>query len=100
MLQAWQCALVSVSRSYQYIYSYTYIHFQPEIPNDSLRLLIPCCEVFFNGLLAFSLRTYLVWENKRFEAKDQDQASRNGEMNYQQRVVGIENEGYGFRNFL
>lgn len=55
--------------------------------------------MFFNALLALTLRTYLVWENKKFEARDE--LSQGGAaVDYEQRAVGVENEGFGFRNFL
>ncbi|KAI1134115.1 MFS general substrate transporter [Hypoxylon sp. FL0543] len=55
--------------------------------------------MFFNALLALVLRTYLVWENKRFEKNDE--AVR--QAGTDPRILGsvaLENEGYGFRNFL
>jgi hypothetical protein len=54
--------------------------------------------MFFNALLAFSLRTYLVWENKKFERLDA--AARAEGIDPKQGEIGLENEGYGFRNFL
>ncbi|KAK7743977.1 hypothetical protein SLS62_010392 [Diatrype stigma] len=55
--------------------------------------------MFFNALLALSLRTYLAWENKKFRARDE--LSQGGAaVNHEQPVVGVENEGFGFRNFL
>ncbi|KAI6091472.1 MFS general substrate transporter [Hypoxylon rubiginosum] len=53
--------------------------------------------MFFNALLALSLRTYLVWENKRFERNDEAARQVGTDL---RSGVGLENEGYGFRNFL
>lgn len=55
-------------------------------------------KVFFNALLALTLRTYLAWENKKFKARED--ASRMADINLEEPKVGIENEGYGFRNIL
>ncbi|ORY62624.1 major facilitator superfamily domain-containing protein [Pseudomassariella vexata] len=52
--------------------------------------------MFFNALLALGLRTYLAWENRRFERTDE--AARSAAL--EQSAVGVENEGYGFRNIL
>ncbi|KAI1411035.1 MFS general substrate transporter [Hypoxylon sp. FL1857] len=54
--------------------------------------------MFFNALLALILRTYLAWENKRFEKIDE--AARQAGTEPRMGSVGLENEGYGFRNFL
>ncbi|KAI4862531.1 putative MFS transporter [Hypoxylon rubiginosum] len=54
--------------------------------------------MFFNALLALALRTYLTWENKRFERNDE--AARQAGTDPNLGSVGLENEGYGFRNFL
>lgn len=54
--------------------------------------------MFFNALLAFTLRTYLAWENKRFEAKEG--TWQVGDASRELPKVGVENEGYGFRNIL
>ncbi|KAI1770359.1 MFS general substrate transporter [Hypoxylon cercidicola] len=54
--------------------------------------------MFFNALLALGLRTYLAWENRRFERSDE--AERQAGTDPKLGSVGIENEGYGFRNFL
>ncbi|KAI0129452.1 MFS transporter-like protein [Xylariales sp. AK1849] len=54
--------------------------------------------MFFNALLAFALRTYLAWENRTFE--ERDAAARTEGVDPKQSAVGVENDGYGFRNFL
>ncbi|OTA56286.1 MFS general substrate transporter [Hypoxylon sp. EC38] len=54
--------------------------------------------MFFNALLALVLRTYLVWENRKFEKNDE--AARQAGTEPTMGSVGLENEGYGFRNFL
>ncbi|KAL7621901.1 hypothetical protein AAE478_007401 [Parahypoxylon ruwenzoriense] len=54
--------------------------------------------MFFNALLALSLRTYLAWENRRFEKRDE--AARQAGLGPSAGQVGVENDGYGFRNFL
>ncbi|KAI2633242.1 putative MFS transporter [Hypomontagnella submonticulosa] len=54
--------------------------------------------MFFNALLALTLRTYLAWENKKFERNDE--AMRQAGTDPKAGEVGLENEGYGFRNFL
>ncbi|KAI0107659.1 MFS general substrate transporter [Hypoxylon sp. NC0597] len=54
--------------------------------------------MFFNALLALILRTYLAWENRKFEANDE--AARQAGTEPAMGSVGLENEGYGFRNFL
>ncbi|KAH8666318.1 major facilitator superfamily transporter [Xylariales sp. PMI_506] len=55
--------------------------------------------MFFNALLAFILRSYLVWENKKFEERDAA-ARAAGAADDKMGLVALENEGYGFRNFL
>ncbi|KAI1101270.1 MFS general substrate transporter [Jackrogersella minutella] len=54
--------------------------------------------MFFNAILALALRTYLDWENKKFEKNDA--AARQAGEDPSSAAVGVENEGYGFRNFL
>ncbi|KAI0888453.1 putative MFS transporter [Annulohypoxylon maeteangense] len=54
--------------------------------------------MFFNALLALTLRTYLAWENKRFEKADE--AARQAGIDPESSATGVENSGYGFRNFL
>ncbi|KAI1453441.1 putative MFS transporter [Annulohypoxylon moriforme] len=54
--------------------------------------------MFFNALLALALRTYLAWENRRFEKADE--AARQAGVDPESTATGMENEGYGFRNFL
>lgn len=57
--------------------------------------------MFFNAFLALSLRTLLVWENKRLDQKYADQAEparhekTDGDTN-----VGEENYGKSFRYIL
>ncbi|KAI1634414.1 major facilitator superfamily transporter [Biscogniauxia mediterranea] len=55
--------------------------------------------MFFNALLALTLRTYLAWENKHFEKKD-EQERQAGNVDLKEGTFGVENEGYGFRNCL
>ncbi|KAI1498977.1 major facilitator superfamily transporter [Biscogniauxia marginata] len=54
--------------------------------------------MFFNALLALTLRTYLAWENKKFEKKDEE--AREAGVGLKESSIGVENEGYGFRNCL
>ncbi|KAI1388000.1 MFS general substrate transporter [Hypoxylon trugodes] len=54
--------------------------------------------MFFNAFLALVLRTYLAWENKKFERADEE--ARQAGLDPRSGAVGLENEGYGFRNFL
>ena len=54
--------------------------------------------MFLNALLALALRTYLAWENKKWEKRDAQVAATTADAKLS--VVGIENEGYGFRNIL
>ncbi|OTB02187.1 hypothetical protein M426DRAFT_204646 [Hypoxylon sp. CI-4A] len=54
--------------------------------------------MFFNALLALTLRTYLAWENRQFEKSDE--AMRQAGTDPKAGTYGLENEGYGFRNFL
>lgn len=53
--------------------------------------------MFFNALLAFTLRVYLAWENRKFEKRDAE-SRQNGDAKVS--PAGFENEGYGFRNVL
>ncbi|KAI0021826.1 major facilitator superfamily transporter [Xylariomycetidae sp. FL0641] len=54
--------------------------------------------MFFNALLALALRTYLAWENRTFEKRDEE--ARRAGLVTDESPVGLENEGYGFRNVL
>ncbi|KAI0104590.1 putative MFS transporter [Daldinia grandis] len=54
--------------------------------------------MFFNAFLALALRIYLSWENKKFEKNDE--AARQAGTDPKSNSIGIENEGYGYRNFL
>lgn len=54
--------------------------------------------MFFNAFLALGLRTYLSWENKKFEKNDE--AARQAGTDPKYSSFGVENEGYGYRNFL
>lgn len=55
--------------------------------------------MFFNALLALTLRVYLAWENRKFERRDA--ASReNGSVLAKPGSEYFEDEGYGFRNVL
>lgn len=53
--------------------------------------------MFVNALLAFTLRVYLAWENRKFEKRDAE-SRQNGDAKIG--PAGFENEGYGFRNVL
>ncbi|KAI1079867.1 MFS general substrate transporter [Whalleya microplaca] len=55
--------------------------------------------MFFNAMLALVLRSYLAWENKRFDKSD-EAARQAGNIDPKSGSTGIENDGYGFRNFL
>ncbi|CAJ2504697.1 Uu.00g120910.m01.CDS01 [Anthostomella pinea] len=54
--------------------------------------------MFLNALLALALRTHLGWENKKFERMDEE--ARRAGLDPKQGSIGVENDGYGFRNFL
>jgi hypothetical protein len=54
--------------------------------------------MFFNALLALTLRMYLAWENRQFEKKDAE-SRQNGSV-VKHSPAAMENEGYGFRNVL
>ncbi|KAI1273961.1 major facilitator superfamily domain-containing protein [Xylaria sp. FL0933] len=54
--------------------------------------------MFFNALLALTLRVYLAWENGVFEKRDAE-GRQNGDFS-KPRPADFENEGYGFRNVL
>ncbi|KAI1301044.1 major facilitator superfamily domain-containing protein [Xylaria venustula] len=54
--------------------------------------------MFFNALLALTLRLILAWENRVFEKRDAE--IRDSENVSKSRPVDFENEGYGFRNVL
>ncbi|KAI0847330.1 putative MFS transporter [Daldinia vernicosa] len=54
--------------------------------------------MFFNAFLALALRMYLDWENKKFEKNDE--AARQAGTDPKYSSIGVENEGYGYRNFL
>ena len=59
--------------------------------------------MFFNALLALSLRTLLAWENKKLDKKygkvDEQQATQ-GHNNRAEPNAGQENYGSGFRYIL
>lgn len=55
--------------------------------------------MFFNALLALVLRTWLAYENKKFEKRDAE-ARAGGLDPAKSGRAESENEGYGFRNFL
>ncbi|KAI1827378.1 major facilitator superfamily domain-containing protein [Xylaria intraflava] len=61
-------------------------------------MIICAAFMFFNALLALSLRFYLVMENKAFEKRDAEMAQ--SEMTGKGASAEFENEGYGFRNVL
>lgn len=56
--------------------------------------------MFFCAFLTLTLRTYLDWQNKQAEKRENDAAAvaetSDGKWGY----VAVENEGYGFRNVL
>ncbi|KAI0413150.1 major facilitator superfamily domain-containing protein [Xylaria grammica] len=54
--------------------------------------------MFFNALLALTLRVYLTWENRIFEKRDAE-SRQNGSAS-KPNSADFENEGYGFRNVL
>ncbi|KAI1363410.1 major facilitator superfamily domain-containing protein [Xylaria arbuscula] len=54
--------------------------------------------MFFNALLALTLRVYLAWENRTFEKRDAE-SRQNGSV-CKPSSTDFENEGYGFRNVL
>ncbi|RWA10153.1 hypothetical protein EKO27_g4951 [Xylaria grammica] len=54
--------------------------------------------MFFNALLALTLRIYLTWENRIFEKRDAE-SRQNGSAS-KPNSADFENEGYGFRNVL
>ncbi|KAI0509672.1 major facilitator superfamily domain-containing protein [Xylaria bambusicola] len=54
--------------------------------------------MFFNALLALTLRFYLAWENRTFERRDAE-SRQNGSM-CKPGSTEFENEGFGFRNVL
>jgi hypothetical protein len=58
--------------------------------------------MFFNALLACALRTYLVWLNKKAELAEAELRARieDAISHEKSQQVAVENEGYGFRNFL
>jgi len=55
--------------------------------------------MFFNALLALTLRTYLQWLNRRAERREAEvgEAMQGDEKTGQ---AGVENEGFGYRNIL
>ncbi|KAI9874998.1 MAG: hypothetical protein M1830_004960 [Pleopsidium flavum] len=56
--------------------------------------------MFFNGLLALTLRTYLVWQNKKAEGREAEVQNAMTTDDEKMSQVAVENEGYGFRNVL
>ncbi|KAI5861332.1 major facilitator superfamily transporter [Durotheca rogersii] len=56
--------------------------------------------MFFNALLALALRALLARENRRFEARDAAARAAGAVDPRAAAGVGVENDGYGFRNFL
>ncbi|KAI3330208.1 major facilitator superfamily domain-containing protein [Ustulina deusta] len=54
--------------------------------------------MFFNALLALTLRVYLAWENRTFEKRDAE-SRQNGNVS-KLSSADFENDGYGFRNVL
>lgn len=55
--------------------------------------------MFFNALLAITLRTYLVWENKKADKREAQVVAGMDEKKLAQNVA-VDNEGFGFRNIL
>ncbi|KAJ5525509.1 major facilitator superfamily transporter [Penicillium frequentans] len=55
--------------------------------------------MFLSALLAISLRTYLDWQNKGFEKKENEVVGAT-DIDRKRDNVAVENEGYGFRNVL
>lgn len=54
--------------------------------------------LYFSAILAFTLRCYLVWENKKADEREAAMGiNQDGE---KVGNVGIENDGFGFRNVL
>jgi dipeptide/tripeptide permease len=55
--------------------------------------------MFFNALLALTLRTYLQWQNRK---ADREEAAVSAAMQADEKTgnVAVENEGFGFRNIL
>lgn len=62
-------------------------------------MAISAAFMYFAALLALALRTYLVWENKKTEAREAALIAA-GEGDEKTRVVGLENDGFGFRYIL
>jgi dipeptide/tripeptide permease len=54
--------------------------------------------MFFNALLALTLRTYLAWQNKLADAREAEVAA--AVQDEKTGNVAVENEGFGFRNIL
>ena len=55
--------------------------------------------MFFCALLAVSLRTYLAWENRQLEKKENEMIGVTG-VDEKRDNMAVENEGFGFRNVL
>lgn len=55
--------------------------------------------MFLSALLAISLRTYLDWQNKEFEKKENEIVGVT-DIDRKRDNVAVENDGYGFRNVL
>jgi MFS family permease len=53
--------------------------------------------MYLSAILAFVLRCYLVWENKKADQREVASMTKGSE---KPSNVGIENEGFGFRNVL
>jgi dipeptide/tripeptide permease len=57
--------------------------------------------MFFNALLALTLRTYLQWENRKAERREEEiRASEAMQGDEKTGSMAVENEGFGFRNIL
>ena len=54
--------------------------------------------MFFNGLLALTLRTYLDWQNKQADKREAEVSGAVADEKTGN--VAVENEGFGFRNIL
>jgi dipeptide/tripeptide permease len=54
--------------------------------------------MFFNALLALTLRTYLAWQNKQADKREAEVAA--AVQDEKTGNVAVENEGFGFRNIL
>jgi hypothetical protein len=54
--------------------------------------------MFFNALLAMTLRTYLAWQNKIADEREAEVAA--AVQDEKTGNVAVENEGFGFRNIL